>query len=281
MSFRTTLHCAVVGNPIAHSRSPEIHHAFAKQCGLKVQYERMLADHNDFADHVRAFFAQGGKGLNVTVPFKEKAFALATQHSDQAQLAGAANTLWMQDGQLHACNTDGVGLVSDLTRLGFDPANKRVLLIGAGGAAKGVLLPLLNAGVAQLRIINRTAAKAEALVEQMTQHQANYASRLDAGDLQHTAGQWDIVINATSSSLTQQSPIAQAIAFTAHSLAYDMVYGPKPTLFMDACSGYGASQCADGLGMLVAQAAQSFQIWHGVLPDTAPVLNDLRQQITL
>lgn len=279
MPLPSTLHCAVVGNPIAHSRSPEIHHAFAKQFGLRVDYQRMLADPNDFADHVRAFFAQGGKGLNITVPFKETAFALATHHSPSAQLAGAANTLWLENGQLHACNTDGIGLVNDLTRLGFAPANQRILLIGAGGAAKGVLLPLLEAGAAHIRVINRSSLKAHALVEHIALLQPNYAARLDAGDLDTTNGVWDIIINATSSSLDQKNPLNQPIECSQHSLAYDMMYGAEPSIFMKDCVTYGATQCADGLGMLVSQAAQSFFIWHGLQPDTEPVLHDLRQRL--
>lgn len=278
MSTQHLVRCAVVGNPISHSRSPEIHQAFAKQCQIALSYERMLADNNDFVDHVRGFFAQGGKGLNITVPFKEKAFALATQLSPNAALAGAVNTLWMENGEMHGCNTDGTGLVHDLKRQGYDPQGQRILLIGAGGAAKGVLFPLLKAGAAQIHIINRTATKAQDLVKQMCLHQPEFEEKLSAGDLDATKGVWDIVINATSSSLNQQSPLKHAISFSAHSLAYDMVYGPLPTAFMNECAGYGATQCVDGLGMLVGQAAQSFYLWHGFNPDTKPVLANLRKQ---
>lgn len=269
------LQCAVIGNPIAHSRSPEIHHAFAKQCGLALQYQRLLANDNDFSDHVRGFFAQGGRGLNVTVPFKEKAFALADVISPRAQQAGAINTLWMQDGQLHGCNTDGIGLVQDLIRLGFDPKQQRVLLIGAGGAARGVLLPLIEAGVKQLRVVNRTAAKAQQLICPLAQT----TPVLEAGGLGDTQGTWDIVINATSSSLQARHPLDTPLSFSSRSLAYDMVYGPEPTPFMQSCLQQGASHCADGLGMLVAQAAESFAIWHGQRPDPTPVLTFLRQQL--
>lgn len=279
MSSQLSLRCAVVGNPIAHSRSPEIHRAFAEQVKLNIVYERMLADDNDFADHVRGFFSQGGKGLNITVPFKEKAFALAQQLHPHAQLAGAVNTLWMQDGQLHGANTDGSGLVHDLKRLGFDPQHKRILLIGAGGAAKGVLLPLLDAGAAHVRVINRSENKAHALIAQITEHQPESAQKLEAGDLHYTEGKWDIAINATSSGLEQKSPLQQALQFSEPSLAYDMVYSTKPTAFMQECAQYGASQQADGLGMLVAQAAHSFEIWHQQQPELEPVLQALRQQI--
>lgn len=279
MSTQHLIRCAVVGNPISHSRSPEIHQAFAKQCHLTLSYERMLADNNDFVNHVRGFFAQGGKGLNITVPFKEKAFALAAQLSPSAKLAGAVNTLWMKDGELHGCNTDGTGLVDDLKRQGYDPKGQRILLIGAGGAAKGVLLPLLNAGANLIHIINRTESKADALADHIVQHQPDYADKLSSGGLDATEGTWDIVINATSSSLDQQSPLNHSIDFSANSLAYDMLYGPEPTAFMNDCARYGATKCVDGLGMLVSQAAQSFTIWHGVSPDTEPVLATLRQQL--
>lgn len=277
MSSQKTIRCAVVGNPIAHSRSPEIHRLFASQFALPLQYVKMLADKNDFTDHVRGFFAQGGKGLNITVPFKEKAFAMAEHLSPSAQAAGAANTLWMEDGKLHGCNTDGTGLVHDLRRLGFDPENKRILLIGAGGAAKGVLLPLLNAKAALVHIMNRTAAKAEALAAQ----HPSYKSTLSTGGLEHITGTWDIVINATSSSLEQKNPLPETtqktLQFSDHSLAYDMVYGNEATVFMNNCQAQGVSQSADGLGMLVGQAAESFAIWHGHNPDTEAVLKVLRQ----
>lgn len=277
--------CAVVGNPIAHSRSPEIHHAFAAQVGLALQYDKRLADKNDFADLVRGFFAQGGKGLNITVPFKESAFALVepSKRSPSAQLAGAVNTLWMENGQLHGCNTDGTGLVNDLLRLGFDPKGKRILLIGAGGASKGVVLPLLSAGAGLIHTVNRTASKALDLVAHVATEQSIYKSALSAGGLEDINGNWDIVINATSSSLDQQNPLPEAaqkkLIFSDHSLAYDMLYGNEPSVFMIDCSAQGASHIADGLGMLVGQAAQSFSIWHGTLPDTEPVLKALRQPI--
>lgn len=277
MSSQKTIRCAVIGNPIAHSRSPEIHHLFAAQFNLPLEYAKMLADNNDFIDHVRGFFAQGGKGLNVTVPFKEKAFAMAEQLSPSAQAAGAVNTLWMADGKLHGCNTDGIGLVNDLRRLDFDPKDKRILLIGAGGAAKGVLLPLLTANASLVHIVNRTVAKAKDLI---TQH-PSYANALSAGGLEALSGTWDMVINATSSSLNQQNPLPATtqknLHFSDHSLAYDMVYGSEPTVFMRNSQNQGASHVADGLGMLVAQAAQSFAIWHGHSPDLDPVLKVLRQ----
>ncbi|HJH24674.1 MAG TPA: shikimate dehydrogenase [Paenalcaligenes hominis] len=278
MTSNTLIRCAVVGNPIAHSRSPEIHQAFAKQCDLALHYDRILADPNDFSDHVRGFFAQGGKGLNITVPFKELAFSMAQVRSPRAELAGAVNTLWMDNHVLHGCNTDGVGLLNDLIRLGFDPKNKRILLIGAGGAARGVVLPLLSAQPSHLRIINRTTQKALDVVHELAAQPEPLATttRIDSGDLNHIEGTWDIVINATSSGLHQQSPLHTAPVFSDNGLAYDMVYGNEPTPFLQQCQQAGASHCADGFGMLVGQAAASFFIWHGYEPELEPVLASLR-----
>lgn len=276
MSISTPIYCAVVGNPIAHSRSPDIHHLFAQQFGLDLHYQRILADANDFKEQVQGFFAQGGTGLNITVPFKEKAFELAKHLSPRAQCAGAVNTLWHQDHQLHGCNTDGAGLLHDLRRLGFDPKHKRVLLIGAGGAAKGVLLPLLEAQPSCLHLINRTANKAQQLIQQAQHYVPHTTTALQAGDLHATAGTWDIVINATSSGLEQRSPLTQALQFSPQSLAYDMVYGDQATAFMQQSHTQGATHTADGLGMLVGQAAMSFEIWHGLTPDSAAVLHALR-----
>lgn len=280
MNSQPISHCAVVGNPIAHSRSPDIHHAFAQQHGLNLLYEKIKAEPQSFIDQVLDFFNKGGLGLNITVPFKETAFAMAQHLSTRAQLAGAVNTLWMENNQLHGCNTDGIGLVTDLRRLGFDPKGQRLLLIGAGGAAKGVILPLLEAGAAQIHLVNRTPSKAQALVDQLLLIQPQYADQISSADLTQTSGQWDIVINATSSSLGQQSPLQQPLQFSDHSLAYDMVYGSEASSFMQACARYGASQCADGLGMLVGQAAQSFYIWHGLSVDPEPVLQQLRLQLS-
>lgn len=275
----TALVCAVIGNPIAHSRSPEIHQAFAESAGIHMKYERILASSNDFTDHVRGFFGQGGKGLNITVPFKEQAFNMAAHLSPRASVAGAVNTLWMEKGNLHGCNTDGIGLIKDIERLGFILKQKRVLLIGAGGAAKGVALPLLEAGISHLRIINRTEHKAVKLIQHIQQAAPNLSTRLEAKALTNSEGEWDIVINATSSGLHQHSPITQPLHYASNSLAYDMVYGATPTAFLIEAQQQGAKICADGLGMLVEQAAQSFFIWHGIAPNTAPVLAQLRSQL--
>ena len=271
---------AVIGNPIEHSRSPAIHQAFASQCGITLDYQRILAPLDGFALTVKQFFERGGQGLNVTVPFKEAAFQLANKAlSRRAQLAGAVNTLWTRDGTLHGCNTDGVGLLEDLRRLGYDPSGRRVLLVGAGGAARGVLLPLLEAGCTQLRIVNRSADRAIALHHACSAALPEYAQLLSAGPLSEAGLGWDIVINATSGGLSGQAPALPAGLYAPGALAYDMVYAAQPTAFMEQAATQGAARCADGLGMLVGQAAISFEIWHGVLPDTGPVYRQLREQL--
>ncbi|WP_353153189.1 shikimate dehydrogenase [Pollutimonas bauzanensis] len=273
-------HYAVIGNPIEHSRSPFIHELFAQQTGQALRYDKIKAPLDDFPGVVAAFFAEGGCGLNVTVPFKEAAFVLAQAHlSARATLAGAVNTLWMEQGQLHGCNTDGLGLLHDLERLGHAPANKKILLVGAGGAARGVVFPLLDGGCAQLHIVNRTAQRAHQLHQHVISHMPPLASRLSAGGLADAAGSWDIVINATSSSLGQTPPDLPAGLYGPQALAYDMVYGQQPTPFMQQAEKQGAHDTADGLGMLVGQAAASFAIWHGVTPNVEPVLHALRQHL--
>lgn len=271
---------AVVGNPIAHSRSPAIHALFAQQTGIDLVYTTLLAPLDNFKGTIEHFFAQGGQGLNITVPFKEQACALAREHlSERARIAGAVNTLWMHKNALHGCNTDGIGLLTDLQRLGHDPAGKRILLVGAGGAARGACAPLLDAGCQQLSIVNRTAARAHALCQHMVQHRPLASARLSAGGLEHAHGPFDIVINATSGSLSDTPPNLPEGLYAADALAYDMVYGTQPTAFMRQALSHGASQVADGLGMLVGQAAESFRIWHGVQPDVQATLTSLRAQL--
>ncbi|CAM5457023.1 shikimate dehydrogenase [Eoetvoesiella caeni] len=274
------LRFAVVGNPIAHSRSPAIHQEFGRQLGIALSYETLLAPVEGFAATVAAFFGEGGSGLNITLPFKEEAYSLASADlSDRARLAGAVNTLWMQEGRLHGCNTDGVGLLDDIQRLGVSIAGKRVLLVGAGGAAKGAVYPLLQAQCAALRILNRNAARAHELHAHAAGLLPQFAQRLSAGGLDEGQGQWDIVINATSSSLSSQAPSLPGVAYASGALAYDMVYAAQPTAFMQQAKAAGAQYAADGLGMLVAQAAASFFIWHGRAPDINPVLAMLRRQL--
>lgn len=269
----------VIGHPIEHSRSPQIHTQFASQFDLALSYERILAPLDGFATTVDEFFRQGS-GLNVTLPFKEQAYDLASPRlSRRAHMAGAVNTLWLQDGQIHGCNTDGVGLCSDLLRVGHNPEGKRILLIGAGGASRGVVFPLLEAGCELLHIINRTSSKAYEIREQVVALDPDASRRLSAGGLDDHCGDWDIVINATSASLNQNLPELPDARYRSNSLAYDMFYASEPTAFMQAAEQAGATHSKDGLGMLVGQAAASFQIWHGVQPDVEPVLAALRQAI--
>lgn len=272
---------AVVGNPIKHSRSPAIHEQFGVQTGIALHYGLLESPLDGFTHTVTNFFARGGHGLNVTVPFKEEAYALCgTQLSERARLAGAVNTLWMQDQTLHGCNTDGVGLLADIDRLGVTIAGKRVLLIGAGGAAKGVLLPLLEAGCSMLHVVNRSPQRAHTLKQHVDTQLVRHAGKVSSGGLEQAHGEWDIAINATSSSLSGEAPALTGARYAPGALAYDMMYGAQPTPFMVQAQAAGAALLADGLGMLVGQAAEAFFIWNAVRPDIAPVLARLRAQMT-
>ncbi len=271
-----SLRFAVIGNPIAHSKSPAIHQAFAAQTGIDLVYERIEAPLDHFPETVSDFFAAGGKGLNVTVPFKQEAWQLAAHLNERAIQAQAVNTLWMKGGALHGGNTDGLGLVNDLKRLNIPLQGANILLVGAGGAARGVIGPLLDEGCRSLHIVNRTREKALELVASW-RHDSK--STLTAGGLPEAAhpGGWDLVINASSSSLGDLPPDLPRGLYAPGAWAYDMMYGPQPTPFMQQAQLDGASGQSDGLGMLVGQAAESFMIWHGVRPDITPVLSNLRQ----
>lgn len=268
---------AVVGNPIAHSKSPEIHAAFARQTGQDIDYQRLLAPLDGFRATVQSFRAAGGKGVNVTVPFKLEAFDLADEVSQRARDAEAANFLRFDDGRIHADNTDGAGLIRDIVHnLGFALAGKRVLLIGAGGAAQGVLAPLLEHKPGILTIANRTIEKALRLAESFRRKPVAEASVLCGLPFGELSGHhFDLVINATSSSLQGELPPLPAAAFALDALAYDMMYAAAPTPFLAFAANCGA-RTADGLGMLVEQAAESFLLWRGVRPATAPVIAQLR-----
>jgi shikimate dehydrogenase len=257
-------HFAVVGNPIAHSRSPEIHHGFAAQTGIALSYQKLLAPLDSFAAVIDAFFAGGGDGLNVTVPFKEEAFALSQVLTERAQAAKAVNTLWMQDGQLHGDNTDGAGLVNAILALGWSLQGARVLILGAGGATRGVIVPLINAGVTNLVIANRTASRAQQLVDDLLPfaHHAQLSS-LSLADLN---GTFDVVINATSASLSGDALLLPPTLQFSH--AYEMAYG-KPSSFLQQAKQRGA-HTADGMGMLAGQAAESFYVWNAVRPTLIP-----------
>ena len=263
---------AVFGNPIAHSKSPLIHAQFARQTGQDMRYEAILAPLGGFPATVQAFRAAGGKGANVTVPFKEQAFALASRRTARAEAAGAVNTLKFDVDAIVGDNTDGVGLVGDLTRnLGLSLSGQRILLLGAGGAARGVILPLLEQQPASLFVANRTAEKAVDLAQRF-----GASGPIAGGGFDAIVGQqFDLVINATAASLAGEQPPLPEDVFAPAALAYDMMYG-KVTPFLAFARAHGAQQ-ADGLGMLVEQAAEAFYLWRGVRPETAPVIALLRQ----
>jgi shikimate dehydrogenase len=266
---------AVIGNPIAHSKSPLIHAAFARQTGQDIAYGRILGSREDFGGDVQRFVAEGGKGLNVTVPFKEEAFALADTRSERAQAAGAVNTLLVLDGgQLRGDNTDGVGLVRDLCcNHRFMLAGARVLLLGAGGASRGVLRPLLAERPAALVIGNRTAEKAVELAAT-----AAGLGPVEGCGLPALAGRrFDLVINGTAAGLKGELPAIPDDCLAAGGWVYDMLYGAEPTAFVRWGLARGAARALDGLGMLVEQAAESFFLWRGASPDTAPVIEALRR----
>ena len=269
----------VFGHPIAHSLSPQIHSMFADQTGEDIVYEKRLAPLDGFADSVAKFVDEGGRGANVTLPFKLEAYELAHEVSERARHARAANTLKFDDERIYADNTDGVGLVRDIRdNLGVEPKGKRVLLMGAGGAARGVLLPLLESHPAILVIANRTVDKAMQLAHS-NQHQPLAAQTvLSATGFDELSGhQFDIVINATASSLSDDLPPLPDKLFSSGALAYDMMYGKGLTAFLSYAQAQNAAKLADGLGMLVEQAAESFRIWRGVRPDTQAVMLALRK----
>jgi len=267
----------VFGNPIGHSKSPIIHAAFARQTGEDISYVARLAAHDGFADSVKDFIAAGGRGANVTIPFKEEAYRLADRLTPRAKLAGAVNTLSFNlsdnDSTIVGDNTDGAGLLRDITvNLDQPVAGKRILLLGAGGAARGAIGPLLEQGPATLVIANRTAQKAIALAEHFAA-----LGNISGGAYSALSGQiFDIVINATSASLGGELPPLPAGLFAPDSLAYEMMYGRGDTPFLLYAREEGATQLSDGLGMLVEQAAEAFYMWRGVRPEAAPVMASLR-----
>jgi shikimate dehydrogenase len=263
---------AVIGNPIAHSKSPEIHARFATQTQQNLTYERLLAPLDGFDAAVRRFIREGGRGANVTVPFKLEAHALATVLTERAQAAGAVNTLKFDEDVILGDNTDGVGLVTDIV-CNADTAvkGKRILLLGAGGAARGVILPLLSEHPLSLVIANRTHSKAVQLAQQFSTRYDN----VHAADFAALDQPFDIIINATSASLSADIPPLSPSVFSNDTLAYDMMYGKEPTVFMRFAMQHGA-RARDGLGMLVEQAAESFLLWRNVRPDTAAVFAQLR-----
>lgn len=265
----------VFGNPIAHSKSPRIHQMFAEQTGQALTYEALLAPLDDFAGFAREFFQQG-LGGNVTVPFKEEAYRLADVLTERARRAGAVNTLKkLDDGRLLGDNTDGAGLVRDLTHnAGFALRGTRILILGAGGAVRGILEPFLAEQPTEVQIANRTLAKAEALAEGFAELGLLCASGFD-----YTGEPFDLIVNGTSASLAGDvPPIDPRLIRPGHTLCYDMMYGAQPTAFNQWAAAQGAIT-RDGLGMLVEQAAEAFWLWRGVRPGAAPVLQALRRQL--
>lgn len=267
---------AVMGNPIAHSKSPQIHRLFAEQTQQDMSYEKILVPLDDFEAAVLEFRQRGGKGLNITVPFKEQAWRYAERKSDQAQLAGAVNTLVFTENECFGENTDGIGLVKDISdNHRADLSNKNILILGAGGAARGVLKPLLDQKPNKVCIANRTVAKAEALVKLFADSGPLCCCGYD--DLGKESFDW--IINATSASLNNELPPIAPEVIDQHSQCYDMMYGPGTTAFNQWALARGANRAIDGLGMLVEQAAQSFYLWRGIMPDTGAVIKRLKNEI--
>ena len=272
------LYC-VMGNPVAHSKSPWIHARFAELTGQTLHYDKRLVPLDGFAAGVQDFIRDGGRGCNITVPFKFEAAALATRSSERALLAQACNVLSFQSGTILGDNTDGAGLVNDIQRnAGLDLRGRQVLLIGAGGAAAGVLGPLIEADPASITVANRTLGKATALVARHAALAARHHTELLAHDLEGLARQFDVLINATASSLSGAGVPVAASTVKPGALAYDMMYGPAARGFMDWAREHGASP-RDGLGMLVEQAAEAFLIWRGVRPPSQQVLAELHASL--
>jgi shikimate dehydrogenase len=268
---------AVMGNPVAHSKSPRIHALFAHQFRHVIEYTAIEVREEEFETAVERFRAAGGRGLNVTVPFKLDAARLAQNLSERAKHAGAVNTLRFEpDGAIFGDNTDGTGLVHDLTRnLDVYLKDKKILLLGAGGAVRGVVVPLLKAHPAVLVIANRTAARAQELAREF----AHFGKTEGCGFGDDLKGRhFDVVINGTAASLKGEVPPLPENLFANHALAYDMMYGDKARTFLDWAARHGAERVSDGLGMLVEQAAESYFVWHGVRPETRSVIQALQRE---
>lgn len=264
-------HYCVFGNPIKHSRSPFIHHQFALLTNQKLNYQAQFVEKNGFLLAIKQLIAQGGKGANVTAPFKEEAAAVSDHLTERARFAGAVNTITIKNGEIYGDNTDGAGLVQDLIRNNIELKNSRVLLLGAGGAAKGVILPLLAQNPINITIANRTVSKAEALC-----HQFN-TDKLIAREINvEVKKPFDLIINATSASLSGSVPALSKSVISSNTVCYDMVYGKDTTPFLMWAKNQGSKQLIDGLGMLVGQAAESFKLWRGVQPDVSPVIEALK-----
>ena len=273
MTADTLERYAVFGNPISHSKSPTIHQLFAKQTGDTLQYTAELSTPEDFAEDVMLFFISGGLGCNVTVPFKEQAWQLADSRTPYAERAKAVNTLKVQpDGTLLGANTDGMGLVRDLQQnQQVNLAGKRILLLGAGGAVRGVIQPLLEAKPASLFIANRTADKALTLA-----HDFADLGAIQGGGFAEIQGQYDVIINGTSASLQNDLPPLPDNCLAENGVTYDMMYSVNPTAFVQWGQAHHAAKALDGLGMLVEQAAEAYYLWRNIRPNTEIVMRELR-----
>lgn len=264
----------VYGNPIKQSKSPSIHTAFAEETNQNIKYKIQFSELDAFEKTVKLFINEGGKGANVTAPFKEEAMAMCDELSEHAKFSGAVNTLTFKNGKIYGDTTDGVGLVNDLLSQNVKLDNSRILLLGAGGASKGVVLPLLHQHPKQLTIANRTVSKAEAIAQQYGDQPIRAMSFEDANK-----ETFDLIINATSAGLSGSGvPISEKI-ITANTVCYDMTYGKELTPFLKMATKCKAKQVIDGLGMLVGQAAESFYLWRGVRPETENVLSQLREEL--
>ncbi|CAH9059860.1 Shikimate dehydrogenase (NADP(+)) [Pseudoalteromonas holothuriae] len=268
---------AVFGHPIKHSKSPMIHQAFATQCKQQISYEAILSPLDGFKESIKQFFASGGKGANVTLPFKEEAFELANQLTQRAQLAGAVNTLKLLDnGLILGDNTDGAGLVADLKRQDAELDNATLLLLGSGGAARGCIYPLLQAGIKQIVIANRTASKAQTLAQEFAQFGDVVGVGLDSINQQP----YSIIVNSTSSSVTGSVPDIPSSVLQSCLLAYDMFYSEQQTSFLQWVGEHNKqTTLVDGMGMLVGQAAEAFVVWRNTKPDIESVIREMKQGV--
>ena len=271
---------AVIGNPVSHSKSPLIHKAFSEQTGERLSYEKIEGGLSSFESDVRDFFTKpNNKGLNVTVPFKERAYALCDELTPRAKAAEAVNTLYLNNGDLVGDNTDGRGLVVDLEQnYGVALRDKRILLIGAGGASKGVMLPLLEANPDRLVVTNRTLSKAEQLVGRYKGNPdfPEYGDKVFSESFDALDEAFDVVINGTSASLSGELPKISPAIFSDSTYVYDMMYGDQETVFNRWAIRCGAKQTMDGLGMLIEQAAEAFRVWRNIMPDTKEYRSSLR-----
>ncbi|MCR8998930.1 shikimate dehydrogenase [Rahnella perminowiae] len=273
--MKVTPSFAVFGNPIGHSKSPRIHALFARQTGIDHTYGTVLASHEEFEETLRAFFADGARGANITVPFKERAFARSDELTDRASMSGAVNTLKkLEDGRLLGDNTDGIGMLSDLERLALLTPGDRILLIGAGGAARGVILPLLSYGCSVV-VTNRTFERAQHL-SQIFQEKGDIRAIALASLAEES---FDLIINATASGIKGEIPAIPESVLTTQTRVYDMYYQAGLTPFITWAKNNGITHYADGLGMLVGQAAHAFYLWHGVMPQIEPVLEQLKKDL--